>query len=51
MTFIIVSQDLKTIELIINEIKKIVGQDKQRKINVVISSSYQKLHTISGGIF
>lgn len=51
ITFVIVSTDESTITKIITSINEFHLKNKNLNITVVLSSSYDKLHTISHGIF
>lgn len=51
ITFIVISADEKVITKSIEEIAKVHNQYKDRNFNVVISSSYEKLHKLSNGAF
>lgn len=51
ITFIVISVDEKVITKSIKVIANVYKQYKDRNFNVVISSSYEKLHRLSRGIF
>lgn len=51
ITFIIISADEKAITKSIEAIANIHKQYKDRNFNVVVSSSYEKLHKLSNGVF
>lgn len=51
ITFVVITKDETTLEKIIKSITTFHDSHKDMEINVVISSSYQKLHKLSGGIF
>ena len=51
ITFIVISADEKTLIKYIEAIVNVHEQYKDRNFNVVISSSYEKLHKLSNGIF
>ena len=51
ITFVVISADEKVITKSIEEIAKVHNQYKDRNFNVVISSSYEKLHKLSNGAF
>ena len=51
ITFIIISVDEKIITKSIEAITIVHKQYKDRNFNVVVSSSYEKLHKLSNGIF
>lgn len=51
ITFIVISADEKTLIKSIEAIVNVYEQSKDRNFNVVISSSYEKLHRLSRGVF
>lgn len=51
ITFIIISVDEKVITKSIEAIANVYKQYKDRNFNVVVSSSYEKLHKLSNGVF
>lgn len=51
ITFIVISADEKTLIKSIEAIVNVYEQFKDRNFNVVISSSYEKLHRLSRGVF
>lgn len=51
ITFIVISVDEKVITKSIKVIANVYKQYKDRNFNVVISSSYEKLHRLSRGVF
>lgn len=51
ITFIVISVDEKVITKSIKVIANVYKQYKDRNFNVVISSSYEKLHRLSREIF
>lgn len=51
ITFVVISADEKVIAKSVEEIAKVHNQYKDRNFNVVISSSYEKLHKLSNGVF
>ena len=51
ITFIVISADEKTLIKYIEAIVNVHEQYKDRNFNVVISSSYEKLHRLSRGVF
>lgn len=51
ITFIVISADEKTLIKYIEAIVNVHEQYKDRNFNVGISSSYEKLHKLSNGIF
>lgn len=51
ITFIIITKDEKVLEDSIKAISKVKDEYKDKDFNVVISSSYEKLHTLSNGKF
>ena len=51
ITCVVITKDETTLEKIIKSITTFHDSHKDMEINVVISSSYQKLHKLSGGIF
>lgn len=51
ITFIIISVDEKVITKSIEAITNVHKQYKDRNFNVVVSSSYEKLHKLSNGVF
>lgn len=51
ITFIIISADEKTLIKSIEAIANVHKQYKDRNFNVVVSSSYEKLHKLSNGVF
>lgn len=51
ITFIIISVDEKIITKSIEAITNVHKQYKDRNFNVVVSSSYEKLHKLSNGVF
>lgn len=50
ITFIIISADEKTLIKSIDAIANIHKQYKDRNFNVIVSSSYEKLHKISNSL-
>lgn len=51
ITFIVISVDEKVITKSIEAIANVYKQYKDRNFNVVVSSSYEKLHKLSNGVF
>ena len=51
ITFIVISVDEKVITKSIEAITNVHKQYKDRSFNVVVSSSYEKLHKLSNGVF
>lgn len=51
ITFIVISADEKTLIKSIEAIVNVHKQYEDRNFNVVISSSYEKLHKLSNGAF
>ena len=51
ITFIVISVDEKVITKSIEAIANVHKQYKDRNFNVVVSSSYEKLHKLSNGVF
>lgn len=51
ITFIVISVDEKVITKSIKAIANVHKQYKDRNFNVVVSSSYEKLHKLSNGVF
>lgn len=51
ITFIVISADKKTLIKSIEAIANVHKQYKDRNLNVVVSSSYEKLHKLSNGVF
>lgn len=51
ITFVIITKDEKVLEESIRAISKVKDEYKDKDFNVVISSSYEKLHTLSNGKF
>lgn len=51
ITFIIISVDEKVVTKSIEAITNVHEQYKDRNFNVVVSSSYEKLHKLSNGVF
>lgn len=51
ITFIIISVDEKVITKSIEAVTNVHKQYKDRNFNVVVSSSYEKLHKLSNGVF
>ena len=49
ITFIIITQDEDVLKKSIQAIAEISKENKEKEINVVISSSYEKLHKITNG--
>lgn len=49
ITFIIITQDEDILKKSIQAIAEISKENKEKEINVVISSSYEKLHKITNG--
>ena len=49
ITFIIITQDENVLKKSIQAIVEISKENKEKEINVVISSSYEKLHKITNG--
>ena len=49
VTFIIITQDMKSLEKTIKEITKIKAEHKDTDFTVLISSSYDKLLTLTSG--
>lgn len=50
ITFIIITQDEEVLKKSIQAIAEISKENSEKEINVVISSSYEKLHRITNGI-
>ena len=51
ITFVIITKDEKVLEESIRAITKVKEEYKDKDFNVVISSSYEKLHALSNGNF
>lgn len=51
VTFIVIANDEKLLKLSLDVIEKVHEQNKNMNINVVVSSSYEKLHKLSNGVF
>lgn len=51
ITFVIITKDEKVLEDSIKAITKVKEEYKDKDFTVVISSSYEKLHTLSNGKF
>ena len=51
ITFVIITKDEKVLEESIRAITKVKEDYKDKDFNVVISSSYEKLHALSNGNF
>ena len=51
ITFVIITKDEKVLEDSIKAISKVKDEYKDKDFNVVISSSYEKLHTLSNDKF
>ena len=51
ITFIVISVDEKVITKSIEALANVYKQYKDRNFNVVVSSSYEKLHKLSNGVF
>lgn len=51
ITFIVITKDETVLEKVARVITEYHEKHKDKNINVVISSSYEKLHRLSGGIF
>ena len=51
ITFVIITKDEKVLEESIRAITKVKEEYKDKDFNVVISSSYEKLHTLSNDKF
>lgn len=49
ITFIIITQDEDVLKKSIQSIAEVSKENKEKEINVVISSSYEKLHKITNG--
>lgn len=49
ITFIIITQDENKLKKSIQSIAEVSKENKEKEINVVISSSYEKLHKITNG--
>lgn len=49
ITFIIITQDEDVLKKSIQAIAEVSKENKEKEINVVISSSYEKLHKITNG--
>ena len=49
ITFIIITQDEDVLKKSIQSIAEVSKENKEKEINVVISSSYKKLHKITNG--
>ena len=49
ITFIIITQDEDVLKKSIQAIAEVSKENKEKEINVVISSSYKKLHKITNG--
>ena len=49
ITFIIITQDEDILKKSIQAIAEVSKENKEKEINVVISSSYEKLHKIING--
>ena len=49
ITFIIITQDEEVLKKSIDAIVRVSKEHKEKEINVVISSSYEKLHKITNG--
>lgn len=51
ITFVIITKDEKVLEESIRAISKVKDEYKDKDFNVVISSIYEKLHTLCNGKF
>lgn len=49
ITFIIITKDEDVLKKSIQSISEVSKENKEKEINVVISSSYEKLHKITNG--
>lgn len=49
IAFIIITQDEDVLKKSIQSIAEVSKENKEKEINVVISSSYEKLHKITNG--
>lgn len=49
ITFIIITQDEDVLKKSLQVIAEVTKDNKEKEINVVISSSYEKLHKITNG--
>lgn len=49
ITFIVITQDEEVLKKSIQAIAEVSKEHKEKEINVVISSSYKKLHKITNG--
>ena len=49
ITFIIITQDEDVLKKSLQAIAEVTKDNKEKEINVVISSSYEKLHKITNG--
>lgn len=49
ITFIIITQDEDVLKKSIQAIAEVSKENREKEINVVISSSYKKLHKITNG--
>lgn len=50
ITFIIITQDEDVLKKSIQAIAEVSKKNKEKEINAVISSSYEKLHKITNGV-
>lgn len=51
LTFVVTTKDMVVLENVIKSITDFHKEHKDMNINVVISSSYTKLHELSNGLF
>lgn len=51
ITFVVITEDENILTKSLEAITELYKQNKDRNFNVVISSSYDKLHRISNGTF
>lgn len=51
ITIVVITKDETALEKVAKVITEYHEEHKEKNINVVISSSYEKLHRLSGGVF
>ena len=50
ITFIVITPDEEVLTKSLEAIKNVHNENKDKKFNIIISSSYEKLHRISNGM-
>lgn len=50
ITFIVITPDEEVLTKSLEAIKNVHDENKDKNFNIIISSSYEKLHRISGGM-